>query len=389
MTDLKICIATTAFPRWADDFRGIFVYEAARALVKHGCQVKVVAMHNPGAQTHEVLDGIQVFRPPYAPQNWEILQRDSAGIPAAWKARPWARLLLIPFFLRHTVALAKHAADCDLIHANWTLSAISAWAGYPFHHKPWLVTVQGSDIFQAGKIASIRAVTRQALKKTRQVLALSESLAAETSRVAGIPQARIQVVPNGVNLANFPFAEPQTRENLLLFVGTFIERKGGQHLIAALPQVLERFPGYQLAMVGEGPLRPDWQAQINHLGLQDRVRLVGTRTQAEISAWMRRARLFVLPSLEEGQGVVLVEALASGLPCLGTTAGGIPDVITPAVGRLVRPGSPGELGQAICDILEDQTGWEAMCFAARQRAESQYDWEQIAARLVEIYQQVR
>jgi len=386
---MKICIATTAFPRWQDDFRGIFVYEAARALVKQGCQVKVVAMHNPGAKTHEVLNGIQIIRSPYAPQKWEILQRDSAGIPAVWKASPWARFLLIPFFLTHTAAIARQARDCDLIHANWTLSAISAWAGYPLHRKPFLVTVQGSDIFQATKISPIRTVTNLALKKTNQVLALSQSLAEETSRVTGIRQELIHVVPNGVNLEKFMFAEPQTRENLLLFVGSLIERKGGQHLIDAMPQVLQQFPGYQLVMIGEGPLKETWQAQISRLGLQDQVKLIGTQSQAEIAAWMRRARLFVLPSLEEGQGVVFVEALASGLPCLGTNVGGIPDVVTPQVGRLVAPGNSSELTQAIYDILEDQAGWEAMCFAARQRAEAHYDWDRIAARLIEIYHQVR
>ena len=196
-------------------------------------------------------------------------------------------------------------------------------------------------------------------------------------------------MPNGVNLEKFPFGEPQNRENLLLFVGSLIERKGGQHLIDAMPQVLRQFPGYQLVLIGEGPLKETWQAQISRLGLQDQVKLIGTQSQAEIADWMRRARLFVLPSLEEGQGVVFVEALASGLPCLGTNVGGIPDVVNPQVGRLVTPGNSSELAQVICDILEDQAGWEAMCFAARQRAETHYDWDRIAARLIEIYQQVR
>ena len=57
---MKICIATTAFPRWQGDFRGIFVFEAARALASRGCEVKVVAMHNPGAKTHENWDGIEL-----------------------------------------------------------------------------------------------------------------------------------------------------------------------------------------------------------------------------------------------------------------------------------------------------------------------------------------
>lgn len=386
---MKICIATTAFPRWQDDFRGIFVYEAARALVKQGCQVKVVAMHNPGAHTHEVLNGIEVFRPPYAPNQLEILQRDSAGIPAAWKARPWARLLLAPFFLAHTAAVARCARDCDLIHANWTLSAIAAAAGAWRHRKPFVVTVQGSDIFQGGRMPFIRGLTRRALRRASQVLALSHSLAAETSRVSGIPAEKIQVLPNGVNLEKFPFAPPEGREKLLLFVGSLIERKGGGVLIQAMPEVLKRLPGYRLVMIGEGPLQADWQGLVSRLGLQDEVRLIGTQTQAEISAWMRRASLFVLPSLEEGQGVVFVEALASGLPCLGTAVGGIPDVLTPQVGRLAAPGDPAVLAEAICDILEDQAGWQSMCSSARQRAEREFDWDRIAARLMEIYQRVR
>ena len=149
---MKVCIATTAFPRWQGDFRGIFVFEAARALVKMGCQVKVVAMHNPGSSQRETLDGIEVVRPSYFVQKWEILQRDSAGIPAAWKSNHWARLLLVPFLFTHAAALVREAKNCDLIHTNWTLSAIAAWAGYPLHHKPFLVTVQGSDIYQAPRI---------------------------------------------------------------------------------------------------------------------------------------------------------------------------------------------------------------------------------------------
>lgn len=386
---MKICIATTAFPRWQDDFRGIFVFEAASALVRQGCQVKVVAMHNPGAKTHEVLEGIEIFRPPYAPARWEILQRDSAGIPSAWKNRPWARLLLLPFFLVHTAAIARCARDCDLIHANWSLSAIAARSGYWLHHKPLVVTVQGSDIFQAAQIAPIRVATRRALAHASQVLALSHSLAEETGRVTGLPPGKIQLVPNGVNLEKFPFAPPEGREKLLLFVGSLIQRKGGGDLIRAMVEVVRQFPDYRLVMIGEGPLKQSWQNLVSELGLQEQVRLVGTQTQAEISAWMRRARLFVLPSLEEGQGVVFVEALASGLPCLGSLTGGIPDVVTPQVGRLVQPGDSTLLARAICDILEDQAGWQAMCFSARQRAESEYDWNQIAARLMEIYQRVR
>jgi glycosyltransferase involved in cell wall biosynthesis len=103
---------------------------------------------------------------------------------------------------------------------------------------------------------------------------------------------------------------------------------------------------------------------------------------------MRKSGVFVLPSYEEGQGVVLVEALASGTPCVGTTAGGIPDVVTEDVGAVVPPGDVSALAQAIIQTLVDPVRWETLCRQARQRAETVYDWDQIAQGLISIYKEV-
>ena len=102
---------------------------------------------------------------------------------------------------------------------------------------------------------------------------------------------------------------------------------------------------------------------------------------------MRQARLFVLPSYEEGQGVVLVEALASGTPCVGSTAGGIPDVVTPDVGAVVEPGDADALAKAIVAIIANDQRWEVLSVGARQRAETIYNWDLIAQQFVNIYHQ--
>ena len=81
---MKILIATTNFPRWQGDFRVPFIYEAAKAIQAKGHQVRVVTMHNPGSQEHELMEGLEVFRVRYLPENKEKLQQDAAGIPAAW-----------------------------------------------------------------------------------------------------------------------------------------------------------------------------------------------------------------------------------------------------------------------------------------------------------------
>jgi glycosyltransferase involved in cell wall biosynthesis len=123
--------------------------------------------------------------------------------------------------------------------------------------------------------------------------------------------------------------------------------------------------------------------------LGDRVEFVGFQSQAVVSEWMRQARLFVLPSLEEGQGVVLLEALASGTPVVASDVDGIRDVVVPVVGMRVPPADPAALALALAQLLSsDAATWQRMSQAARRRAVEIYDWDKIAARFVEIYEKM-
>jgi glycosyltransferase involved in cell wall biosynthesis len=383
---MRICIASTNFPRWAGDFRVPFIYEAARAIQEQGHFVRVVTMHAPRAKAYEIFDGLEVIRLRYLPERWEVLQRDAAGIPAAWKANPWARLALLPFALRFAQGLAEHVADCDLIHANWTLSAMAAWISAPIHRRPYLVTVQGSDIFTAPRIPLVKSLTRLALNRAGQVLALSSALAQATVAL-GVDSTRVQVVPNGVNVQRFPFLSDVPRQPLIVFVGSLIERKGVRYLLQAMPTVLAQCPTYRLVIIGEGEQAAALQQLSQALQLGDRVQFVGTQSQAQVGEWLRQARLFVLPSIEEGQGVVLLEALASGTPCVGSAVGGIRDVITEEVGRLVSAENAPALAEAMLAVLQAED-WETLSRNARRRIEEVYDWKNLATRLVSIYQQV-
>jgi glycosyltransferase involved in cell wall biosynthesis len=112
---------------------------------------------------------------------------------------------------------------------------------------------------------------------------------------------------------------------------------------------------------------------------------LGWQTQEEVSKWMRQAKVFVLPSLEEGLGVVLLEALASGTPCVGSDVGGIPEVITPDVGIVVPPSNIQALQSAIETILSNESEWHRYSLNARQRAELEYSWDEIAYKLISFY----
>ena len=384
---MKVTICTTNFPRWKGDFRVPFILEAARAISDHGNEVKVLTMHTPGANTHEFFEEIEVFRAKYLPEKMEVLQKDASGIPEAWRKGLFPKFATLPFLIRFTCLTGKEAKGSDIIHCNWSLSGLAAYLSKFMHKAPYIITVQGSDVFKTIHIPIVRNIIGLALRKASHIIALSNELKTATIRF-GVPAEQITVIPNGVNISQFPVGSKEGRKNQLIFVGSLIERKGVSYLIQAMANLVAVRPDIRLVIVGEGKDRGLLEELTNQLGLQANVIFMGTQPQDKVSELLRESRLFILPSVEEGQGVVLVEALASGTPCIGSRVGGIPDVITPDVGKVVDAGDVQGLSAAIKSFLIDNDLWETASSNARIRAETHYDWHSLAERMIEIYRTV-
>lgn len=391
---MKICIAATTFPRYPGDGQGAFIWELARAVQRQGVGVHVVALHTPGAKTQEDIDGIRVTRPRYWwPEAGESLRKDGGGLPLTLRKYPLARLQLPLFLARHSTAIAQVARGCDLVHAHWTLSGGAALLGRWAYQKPLVLTVHGSDIFQIPRHPIGAKLTRSILNRADHVTAVSEALKQAASAV-GVPPDHIEVISNGIDLQHFAPPTPDPRravqmdKRIILFTGFLIKRKGLRYLLDALALLPPSIPTFRLVVVGEGPEEGALHEQVTALGLDDCVEFVGFQPQAAVSAWMRQARVFVLPSLEEGQGVVLLEALASGTPVVASDVGGIGDVVAPEVGYLVPPADPIALAGALEEVLTQDAGWQQLSQQARQRAVDLYDWDKIGAQFVELYQGV-
>jgi glycosyltransferase involved in cell wall biosynthesis len=384
---LSVCVATTSFPRWEDDFRGTFVWEACRALAALGVRVLVVAPHAPGAKTHEELAGVEIFRSRYLrPEQWEVLLDTSGGLPVLWEAGGAGRWTVLPLLASHALAVARIARGCDLIHANWTFSAFAATLGAPIHRRPVVCTVQGSDIYRAARIPLAGFLTRRALRGARKVIALSASLAEGAVRLGADPD-RIAVIPNGVDAKRF-YPNGIPRESVLLFAGSLIERKGLRTLLAAMEQIRRRHPAHRLVLIGDGPERSELESRVRDIGIGESVFFTGSLSPAEVARWMRLAELFILPSLEEGQGVALLEALASGTPCIAGRAGGIPEVISPEWGELVEPGNAQALANSISGLIGAPLRRQAMGNAAAAGVRAKFDWPMIAQRILDVYREV-
>ncbi len=384
---MKIAIVSTNFPRWEDDFRVPFIIDAAKAIQAKGHTVRIITLHQPGSAEHEWIDGLEVFRARYLPEKYEVLQKDAAGLPAAWKRGLLHKAALLPYFRALCAATAQHAGGFDLIHANWTLSGWAAHLTHRRHHCPYVVTIHGSDVFKTVGNPLLRTPVKSALQNASEIIAVSHALA-DAAKSLDIPANRITVIPTGIDIKKFPFAGLEDRRKILLYVGSLIPRKGVSTLITAMEQVKQRFPDYQLWIVGEGDLRESLERQAQEADLADRVIFLGPQSQAEVARLMRQAKLFILPSTEEGQGVVLVEAMASGTPCIGSDAGGIPTVITPETGRIFPAGDSGALFEAISVLLLDETAWSSASQKAHLRAKRYYDWDHLAESIIAVYQDV-
>jgi glycosyltransferase involved in cell wall biosynthesis len=141
--------------------------------------------------------------------------------------------------------------------------------------------------------------------------------------------------------------------------------KGIEHLVAAMPAVCSEIPGALLRIVGRGDGMPGLQALARRLKISAAVDFAGYRSDKEVDGEFARCRLFALPSQKEGFGLVYLEAMAHGRPCIGARAGGVPEVITPETGLLVEYGDVQAIASAIVSALRREWNLEALLERAR------------------------
>jgi glycosyltransferase involved in cell wall biosynthesis len=385
---MKLCIVTTVFPRHVGDGEGTFVWQLAQGVARLGVDVRVVAMHSPGAAVREAFEGVPITRPHYwLPPSAEQLRKEGGGLPINVRKYGLARVQLVPFALIHTLAALVQGWGCDLIHAHFTLSAAAVGIGQWLHRRPLVATVHGSDIYQVPKLPGGTWFTQRALARATRVTAVSRDLLEEAARL-GVPRTRLRTISNGVDVTRFVPPPAAAREACLLFVGSLIKRKGVLYLLEALALLRQQHPHLRLIVLGEGPEADGLAQRAQELGVAEAVTFLGFQPQATVQAWMGRAQLLVLPSMEEGQGVVVLEALACGTPVVGTQVGGLAETLDATIGALVPPGDAAALAGAIHHLLADPVRWATASANARERAVTRYDQRSMARSYLHLYEEI-
>ena len=287
-----------------------------------------------------------------------------------------------------------------LIHAHFGTDGLLALPLAKALHVPLVTTLHGFEISRSrarlllsGRLSWTRyALLGQRLRSQGELfIAVCEAIRSK-ALAQGFPADRTIVHYNGVDLTRFAAIGREEREaDLVLHVGRLVAKKGTGLLLEALA----RLPGGKIAILGDGPLRPELERKAGTLGLGGRAMFLGSRPPDEVARWMGRAALLAAPSITaadgdgEGLPTVVIEAAAASLPAIVSDHSGLPEAVVDGESGVVVPeGDVAALARGLSDMLGSAASRSIMGAAARRIACERFDSARQGARLEEYYDRI-
>jgi glycosyltransferase involved in cell wall biosynthesis len=396
---MKILVLTSTYSRRKDDTEPKFVDNLCQQLAR-GNEVHVIAPHAPGIPREETMDGIPVFRFQYCFEAWQTLAYDGGILPSLKQNR--LRVLLIPLFLISQLLLTikllrRH--QYDVVHAHWIIpQGLVAVVARPFARSPFalVMTSHGGDLFalQGNLLARLK---KWITARADHLTVVSSAMKARAADLALKDETQISDIPMGVDAHSmFCPPSPGAPRQGLLFVGRLVDKKGVEHLIAAMPRVLQAHPEQHLTIVGDGPLLETLRALCASHGVTEHVTFTGAVTNRDIPGFLQRSAVTIFPSIvtdsgdQEGTPVAVMEALACECATIVSDYPGARDIIQDGEnGLLVAQKAPGQIAAAINNFLASPEKRSSMGAAGRQTVQRKYDWRVISAEFLALFQALR
>jgi glycosyltransferase involved in cell wall biosynthesis len=250
------------------------------------------------------------------------------------------------------------------------------------------------ETFTPALVSYLNRVVPRSVRRATHILADSQATRQDLIQLWDVPKEKITVLLSGVHERFQPVTEEQTLAAVrkkydlgvapyLLSLSTIHPRKNYQMLIRAFRPLADRFPHNLVIGGGKGWLYEDVFAEVEQQGLAGRVLFIGFVDDADLPALYSEASLFVFPSLYEGFGLPLLEAMACGVPVVSSNASSLPEVAGKAA-RLLNPEAQHQWTRTINDLLIDSKARVKM-IAAGYRQARVFTWERAAVKLLEVY----
>lgn len=390
---MKVLTFTSLYPNNIWPNHGVFIKERMVQFSNlEGCELRVIAPvpYFPPIKINwrwgysqvarrEVRDGVQVYHPRYfiTPKFGMALY----GWMLYWSVLP-------------TVKQLQREFDFDLIDAHFVYpdGFAAVQLGRVFN-KPVVISARGSDVNLYANLPVIRKILGYTLRHAARVISVCSALK-EAMHGLGIPNEKITIISNGVDLKKFyPSQMAEARKSLglpqdkkiILSVGSLIPRKGFDVLIKALKRVKDSsdLRNLFLVIVGEGPSQKDLSKLASFLNVSDDVRLAGSVQHKDLHLWYSAADIFCLASDREGWPNVLLESLACGTPVVAANIWGVPEVIQSDALGLLTERTENAFSDAILHAFKKEWHAETLFEYARN-----HTWNRTAVAVRALFESV-
>ena len=384
---MKILMLTWEYPPRIVGGIARVVHDLSKRLIKDGNEIHVITYKEGDLPEFENDKGVFVHRVP----NYMINPNNFID---------WTMQLNFNMVAKAN-KLINELGKFDVIHAHDWLVAYAAKSLKESHDIPIVATIHATE---SGRNSGIHDESQRYVNDTEwmltyeatDVIVNSNFMKNDLQRLFGLPFEKINVISNGVNLTTYNGVERDytfrrqyalDNEKIILFMGRLVFEKGVQHLINSMKKILTYYHDSKLVIAGKGGMMDELKAQVEALGISDKVYFTGYLNAKEVAKIYKCSDVAVFPSTYEPFGIVALEAMLAGVPTVVSDVGGLNEIVTHGEdGMKSYAGNPESLADSILHLLYNPETCDNIVKKAKQKVKNEYGWGKIAQDTFFVYQ---
>ena len=377
---MKILMLTWEYPPRIVGGIARVVHDLSKRLIKDGHEVTVVTYReNTDVPEYENDKGVDVYRV----DNYMIHTNNFID---------WIMQLNFNLVAKATEVI-QNKGRFDVIHAHDWLVAYSAKSLKNAFNIPIVATIHATE---SGRNSGIHDETQRYINDTEwmltyeatEVIVNSNYMKGHIQGLFGLPFDKIEVIPNGINLTNFNGVDrdydfrrqfAMDNEKIILYMGRLVYEKGIQHLISAMPKILNGYHDSKLIIAGKGGMMDELKVQANSMGLGNKVYFTGYLNSKQVQKMYKCADIAVFPSTYEPFGIVALEAMLAGVPTVVSDIGGLNEIVEHGVtGMKSYCGNSNSIADSVLSLLYNPQLCDNVSKNAKIKVKEQFNWAKIA-----------